>query len=449
MSGAYHFLFSEMKMKLIAEEIFRAGINAVLPSTLIPSQVSILDNTLIVGGNKFSLDAFKNIFVIGAGKASAHMALEIEKILGGRISNGHIITKYGHSCNLKYCTITEAAHPVPDDNGFRATGAVIELASAAESDDLVICLISGGGSALFADFPMGSNAEEIMLLNDLLVNSGASIIEINTVRKHLSEIKGGQLARLVYPATLVSLIISDVPGDPAEVIASGPTVPDNSTFKDALNVLEKYDLQKKIPSGLLNHLKAGIMGSLPETPDVNDHVFARTLNILAGTNNLALKACREKAVLHNLNARIISRELQGETTQVAKYFSESAFAMHASEGELKPVCLIFGGETTVKMTGTGRGGRNQHLALQVGLLLGGRDKITFLSGGTDGNDGNTDVAGAVVDNSTIPDSLNNNIDPEVYLRNFDSYSFFKQAGGHIYTGPTMTNVMDIYILIIE
>lgn len=437
-----------MKMKHLAEEIFLAGVNAVLPSSLIPLNVSLADNVLIIRDEKFFLDDYKNIYIIGAGKASALMASEIEKILGPRITNGNIITKYGHSCSLEYCSVTEAGHPVPDENGFNATRSVIDLVSTAGSDDLVICLISGGGSALFIDFPEGSTSEEIMMLNDQLVNSGAGISEINAVRKHLSGIKGGQLARIIYPATLVSLVISDVPGDHADVIASGPTVPDSSTFRDAIDVIDKYELRDRIPYNLLNHLKSGIAGLLPETPGEDDPLFLKAFYVLIGSNTTALNACREKAVEFSLNAHIMSSMLQGDTAGIAEYFANTAFRISEDESEIKPVCLIYGGETTVQMTGTGRGGRNQHLALQTGLLIRGMGNVTFLSAGTDGNDGNTDVAGAVVDGNSIIDSTKNNIDPEMYLENFDSYSFFKQAGGHVFTGPTMTNVMDVYILIV-
>lgn len=438
-----------MDARKTAEEIFLAGVRSVMPSYLIPSRVAVRDNTLIAGNHRFPLDMVNDIFIVGAGKASALMAAGIENILGNRIKAGHIITKYGHACKLNYAEITEAGHPVPDENSFKGTNSLTELVSRAGSGDLVICLISGGGSALLADHPEGCTPEDIKKVNDLLVNSGACISEINSVRKHLSNVKGGQLARLVYPATLVSLILSDVPGDPLDVIASGPTAPDSTTFEQALSVLTKYNLLTEVPQSILDYLQSGCEGLIPETPDEEDTIFKKVTNILIGTNSLALEACRQKAFEYNLNAVIVDNELQGDTSSVAEYMVEIASGFLADQNEVKPVCLLFGGETTVKMTGSGMGGRNQHLALQVAMLLQNKQGITFLSSGTDGNDGNTEVAGAVSDWLTLVTAERKNIDPAAFLENFDSYHFFKKAGGHIITGPTMTNVMDLMVLIIE
>ena len=228
-----------MNSRIVAEQIFLAGVERVLPDRLISKAMYLQDNSLFINDFSFNLDSVRNIYVIGAGKASALMGAEVERILGERITDGHIVVKYGHSCALKKIKVTEAGHPVPDSNGFRATRSILEIAAMADSTDLVICLLSGGGSALLADFPEGSTPEEMMIVNKLLVNCGASIKEINTVRKHLSAVKGGQLARAVYPATMVSLILSDVTGDPLDVIASGPTVPDPTTFKQAMEIISK------------------------------------------------------------------------------------------------------------------------------------------------------------------------------------------------------------------
>ncbi|HEX2969095.1 MAG TPA: glycerate-2-kinase family protein, partial [Bacteroidales bacterium] len=255
-----------MNARQIAEEIFLAGVSTVLPSSLIPRQVNLKDNILSIAGRQFDIIKKKNIYVTGAGKASAMMAAEIEKILGERITDGHIVVKYGHSCRLKHIKVTEAGHPVPDRNGFNATRSILEIAGKAGADDLVICLISGGGSALLADYPEGSSQEDMMKLNNLLVNCGASISEINAVRKHLSVVKGGGLARAVYPATLITLIISDVPGDPLDVIASGPTTPDPTTFRQALEVIHNYELTDSVPQSLYNYLKEGNEGLHEETP---------------------------------------------------------------------------------------------------------------------------------------------------------------------------------------
>lgn len=432
-----------------AEAIFNAGIRSVLPSVFIPRKVRIENDVLIISEKAFSLKEINNIYVIGAGKATALMAAEIEKILGERISGGHIIVKYGHSCRLKHVRVTEAGHPVPDRNGFDATQSILRIAAAAGANDLVLCLISGGGSALLTDYPEGSSPEDMMILNSLLVNSGASISEINAVRKHLSYVKGGHLARAVYPATLVSLILSDVPGDPFEVISSGPTTPDSTTFRQALEVLQNYNIMDKVPPALARWLEEGVKGIHPETPDENDPAFSKTNNILIGTNTTALKASRLKALEFNINAFVITSCLQGDVLPVADYLLETALQFKEDENEVKPVCLLFGGETTVKMTGAGKGGRNQHLALVASVLLKDHPGITILSGGTDGNDGPTEAAGAVVDSSTFRSAITKGLNPEEYIFRFDSFHFFKKAGGHIITGPTMTNVMDIIVVIVE
>jgi len=438
-----------MNSRKVAEQIFIAGVDSVLPERLIKEHVSLSDNKLIISSKTFDLDTIENIYVIGAGKASATMADEVEKILGGRITQGHIVVKYGYSCKLKYIKVTEAGHPVPDSNGFRATRAVMELAGKAGPGDLVICLISGGGSSLLTDFPKGSSPEEMVRINDLLVNCGASITEMNAVRKHLSAVKGGQLARAAYPAELVSLILSDVPGDPIDVIASGPTTPDPTTFRQAVTVLESFNLTGSVPVGILKYLSDGIAGIRPETPKQADNIFERTRNILVGNNSMALEAACKKALEFNINAVIIDDELQGDTSSVAGYIIDTSLSFQSDKNEVKPVCLLFGGETTVKMTGKGLGGRNQHLALECSLLLHDHPGITVLAAGTDGNDGPTDAAGAVVDNTTFPSALSKKTDPLKYLNEFDSYHFFKKVGGHIITGPTMTNVMDIIVVIVE
>jgi hydroxypyruvate reductase/glycerate 2-kinase len=435
--------------RTIAGQIFLAGVESVLPTRLITSIMSLIDNCLNVGDFNFPLATFENIYVIGAGKASAMMGAELENLLGNRITGGHIVVKYGHSCKLKYVDVTEAGHPIPDENGLNATREILKIADNANWNDLVICLLSGGGSSLLPDLPEGCSNDDIIKVNKLLIECGASISEINAVRKHISAIKGGQLARIVYPATLVNLILSDVPGDAFDVIASGPTVPDPTTYSQALSVLSAFGLTRSIPRGVITFLTEGASGKKPETPKPGDPVFEKTYNILVGSNRMSLEAAKRKALEFNINAVIIDDKLQGDAMSVSEYLVETAVRFKADEDEVKPVCLLFGGETTVKMTGKGSGGRNQHLALLSSLLLQDKPGITILSAGTDGNDGPTDAAGAVVDSDTIPIAVRKNIDPERYLSTFDSYHFFKKAGGHIITGPTMTNVMDIIVIIVE
>jgi len=438
-----------MNSKLLVEQIFLAGVERVLPDKLIQNILSLKQNKLIIGNLEFLLEDIDNIFVVGAGKASAMMAAEVEKILGNLITVGYIVVKYGHSCKLEHINVKEAGHPIPDANGIEATRNILKIAEKANKNDLVICLISGGGSALLSDIPEGTSLQEMIVLNDLLINCGASIDEINTVRKHLSLVKGGQLARSVKPATLVSLILSDVLGDPLDVIASGPTAPDPSTFGQALKILEKYDIQKSISKLILQYLKEGEKGIRPETPKPGDLDFIKTFNIIIGNNALALEASKRKALELDIDAFIVNNQLKGDITIAAKYIVETSLIFKNDNKVMKPLCLLFGGETTVKMTGTGLGGRNQHLALLCSSLIQDQQGITILTGGTDGSDGPTDAAGAVVDTYTLKNALKENINPNIYLKEFDSYNFFKSTVGLVITGPTMTNVMDIVVVIIE
>lgn len=438
-----------MDVRTIAEQIFLAGVGSVLPEKLIIRVMSLNDNWLRIGDLNFDLTAYKNLYVIGAGKASALMGAEVEKILGSRITEGYIVVKHGYSCKLKYIKVVEAGHPVPDSRGFRATAEILKLAGKATFNDLVICLLSGGGSSLLPDFPEGSSPSEMVKVNNLLVNSGAAISEINAVRKHLSKVKGGQLARAVSPATLINLILSDVPGDSLDVIASGPTVPDPTTFNQAMEVIKNYNLTDSLPAAILKYIMEGAAGLMPDTPKPGDPVFSKTSNKLIGTNKMALEEARRKAGEFNINSVIIDDQLQGDTVSVAEYLVQTALQFQRDKNEVKPVCLLFGGETTVTVTGNGTGGRNQHLALSAAVLLKDNPGITILSAGTDGTDGTTDTAGAVVDSQTVYKAYMKSIDPMKYLRDFDSFHFFKKTGGHIITGPTMTNVMDIIVVIIE
>jgi glycerate 2-kinase len=438
-----------MNRRRSAERIFKAGVASVLPEELIYKEMTLKDKCLTIGSLNFSLDVIDNIYVIGAGKASALMAAATEKILGDRIKEGHVVVKYGHSCKLKKIKVSEAGHPIPDSNGFQATQTIIKLAKKAGRNDLVICLLSGGGSALLPDFHRDLTAEEVISVNNLLIKSGATIDEINSVRKHLSEVKGGQLARIVYPATLVSLILSDVIGDQLSVIASGPTAPDPSTFKQALEVLRKYGLSDSVPQSIQRYLREGDAGLRSETPKPGDRVFDRTYNILIGTNRLALEAAKKEADALKFESHIVTDKLQGDVTSIVEYIIKTSVKYRNDKRSGKPLCLLFGGESTVRVTGNGLGGRNQHLALVCATLIRDHPGITILAAGTDGTDGPTDAAGAVVDSNTLSAAVSKHLDPHKYLKEFDSYHFFEKAGGHVITGPTMTNVMDIVIVIVD
>lgn len=437
-----------MNKRETARHIFLEAVRGVLPGRITSELVTLRGNLLKIGYLNYDLERTGDIWIIGAGKASAAMAHYVENILGERISGGHIITKYGHLCMLRKVKVTEAGHPVPDENSFSATRDIIRIADNAAENDLVICLWSGGGSSLLADYPENSSPEDIGYLNGMLVKSGADIREINTVRKHLSGVKGGFLARHIHPASYVNILLSDVPGDHADIIASGPAVPDSSTFSDALNVLEKYQMKSHISEALLNYLYEGLNGNRPETPKPGDPVFAGSASILAGNNRTALLAAAKEAGKLGYTTFIVNDNLTGDTEDVCNQVIESINKYMNDNTLTRPICLLSGGETTVTVTGDKPGGRNQHLALLLARRLAGIPGVTFLSAGTDGNDGNTDMAGAVVDSGTLADA-DAMIMAETYLKEFDAYSFFRSAGGHIHTGPTLTNVMDIVVVLIS
>jgi glycerate-2-kinase len=438
-----------MNPKELAERIFRSGVSAVHPGYLINKYLSANDNYLYAGTERIDLSQINNIYITGAGKATASMALSVENLLGPRISGGHISVKYGFSVPLKYIEITEAAHPVPDKNGFLATEKIVGIAKSAGSNDLIICLISGGGSALLPDCPEGISQSDLSELNNLLVKSGADIYEINIVRKHVSDVKGGRLAAAVYPARLISLIISDVPGDSPGSIASGPTCPDSSTYSDAIEIIKRYRLRDKIPTTVMNFLNRGFSGLISESPKPGDAVFDRVSNYIIGTNKSAIYGCKAECEALGINSLVLENILTGNVEDSAKNIVYHLLDLKNNASVKKPLAIITGGETTIEVTGEGIGGRNQHLALYCATLIEKYDGITLLTAGTDGNDGPTDAAGAVVDSDTIKNALLKGIDPHSYLKSFDSYNYFKKAGGHIITGPTMTNVMDIMVVLIS
>ena len=432
-----------------AEQIFLEAVKSVLPEKLIRNYLSLKGSVLRIGTLNFRTEELENVYVIGAGKASAAMAHYVEIILGDLITEGHVTVKYEHSCKLKRINVTEAGHPLPDESGFRATSEILAIAEKAGERDLLLCLISGGGSALMSDLPEELVAEELIIVNNLLVRCGASIHEINTVRKHLSQVKGGQLAKCAWPASVVSLILSDVIGNDLDVIASGPTVPDRSTFADALMILEKYHLIPDLTVGVVRYIKDGIAGRHPETPKPGDPVFSRTTNILIGSNVTALEAASRFTSDSGFETYVVTNQMSGNTVEMAYDIVETALKYKNDSSVKKPVCLLYGGETTLRVEGIGTGGRNQHMALCAALRLQDTGGITFLAAGTDGTDGPTPVAGAVVDSDTVRHAISSGENPEKYLTDFDSYNFFRKIGGHIFTGPSFTNVMDIVVVLIE
>jgi glycerate-2-kinase len=429
----------------IATAVFRQAVAAVQPQFLIPKQIQIEPDGLRIAGKLFHLQKDSRIFVAGAGKASAAMAQALETVGMPYQLKGLVITKYGHSLPLQHIQVLEAGHPVPDNNGVNATQQMMELLSEVKTRDMVLFLLSGGASALLTDHPPGAGLEDVQTIFDLLLKSGASIHEMNTVRKHISAIKGGQLALQIYPATLCTLILSDVVGDDLDVIGSGPTVPDRSTFADTYAILEKYKLTRLLPPAIQKYLRQGLTGQIADTPKPGHPGFNNTYNYLVGSNSIALEAAARYAEEQGLHTTLLSSSVSGNAHTLAQALAQQAIRWTGP----RPACLLMGGESTVTVTGNGLGGRNQQFALSAGITLQSHPHITILSAGTDGTDGPTDAAGAVVNAAIMQEATEQGLDPFKYLENNDAYHFFEQTSGLIKTGPTQTNVMDVMLAIIE
>lgn len=433
-----------------AEAIFHAGIRAVDPEACVQRRLQRVGNLLKAGEASYSLDEIEHLFVVGAGKASAAMARSVERILGDRINDGLILTKYDHGAELNHCRVIEAGHPVPDENGVRGAEALLELVSGAGPRDLILCLISGGGSALSPAPAGGITLSDKQETTRLLLSCGATIHEINTIRKHLSRIKGGHLCAAANGARIVSLILSDVIGDDMDIIASGATAPDPSTFGDCMEILARYDLTQKIPGAVCAHLTKGRDGQKAETPKPGDPVFANVRNHIVGGNSDALSAAEDEARRLGFHPLILSSMIQGEAREAAKVLCGVAREVRRSGNPATaPACLLSGGETTVSIHGDGMGGRNMELALSAGISLADSSGIVLLSAGTDGSDGPTDAAGAFADGSTLTRAEALGLSASESLARNDSYPFFQRLGDLFITGPTRTNVMDLQILLVE
>mgnify|MGYP006290510019 CR=1 FL=1 len=433
-----------------ASAIFQAGIRAVKPDTCVRRSLQLTGNRLKAGKTEYFLDQIETLYVVGFGKASAAMARSVEEILGDRIDAGLIVTKYNHGVGLKHCKAIEAGHPVPDENGLRGTEALLGLVSGAGPEDLILCLISGGGSALSPAPIEGIALSDKQETTRSLLKCGATIHEINTIRKHLSRIKGGRLCTAANGAQMLSLILSDVIGDDLDVIASGSTSPDPSTFADCFEILTRYEMIEKIPEAVREHLSRGLKGQTAETPKPGDFVFTRVRNRIVGSISDALTAAEAEARRLGYAPLILSSMVQGEAREVAKILSGIAKEIQRSGRPLPaPACLLSGGETTVTVHGDGLGGRNMELALAAGISLADASGILMLSAGTDGSDGPTDAAGAFADGSTLARAAASNLSASRYLSRNDSYHFFKRLGDLFITGPTRTNVMDLQVLLVD
>ncbi|HWC95468.1 MAG TPA: glycerate kinase [Candidatus Sulfopaludibacter sp.] len=407
--------------------IFKAGLAAADPADAVTRHLERID-----------FSRYPNIYVIGAGKAGASMGRAAERVLGRRITAGLINVKDGHTAKLRRIELNECGHPVPDGRGVAGASRIAEMAAAAGPRDLVLCLISGGASALLPLPAASITLEEMQALTRLLLACGADIHELNAVRKHISRIKGGQLARLAAPARVEALLLSDVIGDDLDTIGSGPTAPDQSTFAGAAGILEKYQLGDRVPASIRERLGAGVRGEIDETPKASDPLFDKVRNSIVGSNRLALAAAERHARGLGYRTSVLSSSIEGETREIARM--HAAIARDAKAR----TCIITGGETTVTLRGSGLGGRNQEFVLAAAIDIAGVAETVVLSAGTDGSDGPTDAAGAIADGET----LRRNPEASRYLAANDSYHYFESLGDLIVTGPTNTNVMDIHVILV-
>lgn len=431
----------------------RAALAAVEPGAAVRRHVRREGNRLLIGGQTYDLEAAERAWVVGGGKAAAPMAAALVPLLGEHLAGGLVVTRYGYAgpeVNTGPIEVAEAGHPLPDEAGVAATRRLADLLRQASERDLVLAVLSGGASALLTLPAGGLSLDDLVGTTELLLRSGATIGELNAVRKHLSQIKGGGLARLAAPAPVAALVLSDVVGDPLDVIASGPTSPDAATFADAWAVVERYGLATRLPRAVADHLRAGLEGRLAESHKPGAALFERVLNVIVGSNRLAAEAAVEAARGAGFNALLLSTFVEGEAREVGRVAAALAREVVAHGRPVAPpACLVWGGETTVTVRGQGKGGRNQELALAAALGLEGLPGVVLLALGTDGTDGPTDAAGAVAGGQTIARARALGLDPRAYLADNDAYPFFDALEDLLRTGPTGTNVNDLLFIWVD
>jgi glycerate 2-kinase len=428
----------------------RASLAAVEPGRAVHGFVERQGDQLTVGERTYDLAGAERVWVVGGGKAATAMVAALYAILGDRLTGGLAVTKYEHAdpgLDTGPVDIVEAGHPLPDDAGVNGTQQITDLLAETTERDLVLAVISGGGSALMTLPAEGLTLADLQGTTNLLLRCGATIVELNAVRKHLSQVKGGGLARLAAPAPVVSLVLSDVVGDPLDVIASGPLSPDTTTFGDAWAVLERYDLVHQVPTSVRKRLQVGFDGGIPDTPKPGDALFQGVQNVIVGSNRQASEAAVAEAKARGLNALLLSTFVEGEAREVARVAAGLAKELVIYDRPVsRPACLVWGGETTVKVRGQGKGGRNQELALAAAMALDGLPGVLLVALGTDGTDGPTDAAGAVTTGDTISRARAVGLDPAPYLKDNDAYRFFDALADLIRTGPTGTNVNDLLFI---
>lgn len=429
-----------------ARQIWEAALHAARPEVCIQRAIQPTDDGFIVCGEEIRVRG--RLFVIGAGKAGAGMAQVVDRMFSGRIAAGLVITKYGHALPTEQIQVFEAGHPVPDRAGELAVEGMREILHDLDEEDVVLCLLSGGGSALLPLPADGVSLREKQEMTGDLLRAGATILELNAVRKHLSLMKGGQLLRWTAPARVVSLIMSDVIGDPLDFIASGPTAPDTTTFADALSILGKYGIA--VRPGARGRLASGARGEIPETPKHGDPIFERVSNHMIANNRLLVESASAKSRELGFQTLVLSSEVEGEARDVGRFFASVAKEIMATGNPIPaPACIIASGETTVTVRGGGMGGRNQEMALAWAIKMqASRQPMCFASVATDGTDGPTSAAGGLVDPFTCSRALEFNLEPSKFLRENDSFTFLRTVRDLITTGPTQTNLMDLQILLV-
>lgn len=440
---------SLIELRAHAREIFNAGIASADSMRAVREHVQLTNDQLLVADRSYDLGLIGKIFVAGCGKATARMALAIQELLGERISDGLIVVKYGHGLSLQKIKVVEAGHPIPDQSGLSGARQIAELLKSAAAGDLIVFLISGGGSALLPYPAPGLSLADKQRTTEILLKSGAAIDEFNAVRKHLSQLKGGQLARLASPATLISLVISDVVGDSLETIASGPTVPDPSTYGECLQILHRYDIWTQIPFAVAGYLERGAKGEIEETPKPASEIFKKVQNVIVGNNRTAIDGAKRRAETLGYHTVILSDSVVGESRTVATAFLTLVKEIARTNKPIsRPACVIASGETTVTVRGDGLGGRNQEFVLAAAIEIAGMNNLVVLSAGTDGIDGPTDAAGGIVDGATLARGAVSGVNASVFLNRNDSYHFLAATGDLLKTGPTLTNVMDLQVALI-
>lgn len=436
---------AEASLRQAGLKIVKAALAAADAGNTVRSHLNRSENKLRLGPVEFDLSSFERVTLLAVGKAAAPMAQAVQRILGQCLSESVVLTKEGHSGALLGAAI-ESGHPIPNQVGVEAAYRIKQLLERSTAHDLIILALSGGASALLPAPEPPITLEDKQRTTDLLLRAGANIRQLNAVRKHLSFLKGGKLAKLAWPSTTIGLLLSDVINDSLDVIGSGPTAPDPTSFADALSVLRQFGLIERIPPSVLGRLLQGVAGSVEETPKPGDPIFRKVHNFVVGSNRLALDAAAMEAERLGFHPIIVSSCVEGEAREAAVALCGRLRDV-AARKELLPACLLAGGETTVTVRGPGKGGRNQEFALAAGLEIAGLDGVAVFSVGTDGTDGPTDAAGAVVTGTTVARALARGVRPVERLASNDSYVLFDALDDLVRTGPTGTNVMDIQIML--